>query len=224
MDNEPAGPPGPLADKLERVKGAWSSIAADRMMPDRGWWEEQGQKDEAAGRLLRWEQAIPNRFLWSTVDKLDAEIAQPLRLWASDPRPANLLIFGPLGIGKTYAAVAAARLRHDAGDEVHFWPVVELLDGLRPGSDISESLFGQLTRDADLLILDDLGREKPSEWVRERLYAIVNRRWMDEKPTVATTTLQRPALIDAAGDSFVSRLCDGLIVPMDGSDRRRWTS
>jgi DNA replication protein DnaC len=221
MDDQPH----PLAARLDEIKGRWGSIAKARLdsMPDRSEWEDRPQKDEAVRRQLRWEQAIPKRYLWAALDDFDQGRArETMQLWADTGSPRNLIICGPVGVGKTHAAIAAARARHDHGEEVEFWPVVNLMDGLRPGSDVSDTLFARLTADADVLILDDLGRQKQSEWVAERLYAIVNQRWMDEKPVIVTTTFDQRRLTDLLGEHMVSRLAGGVdVVQLSGNDRRQ---
>jgi DNA replication protein DnaC len=111
-----------------------------------------------------------------------------------------------------------------------FWPVVELLDALRPGGD-PETLAQAVT--VDVLILDDLGTEKPTEWTFERLYAVVNRRWLEELPTVGTSNLPAsrksapdgydgPTLDEVLGPRMFSRLVGGSVpIRMSGPDRRR---
>ena len=152
--------------------------------------------------------------------------------WVKDPAGRNLLLLGPVGTGKTHAAVAAARPLHfNHSRFVTFWPVVELLDQLRPGG--TEGAL-EAAMKAPVLILDDLGAEKPTEWTSERLYAVVNRRWMQELPTIATSNLpgsrksapkdyEGPTLDEALGPRMFSRLVGSgaVIVRLSGPDRRR---
>lgn len=217
--------PHPLASRLDEIQGRWGSIASARLdaMPDRAIFEDQPAEDQPARRQLRWEQTIPKRYLWATLDDIDdARARETMQLWADTCSERNLIIAGPVGVGKTHAAIAAARARHDRGEEVEFWPVVNLLDGLRPSSDVSDTLFARLTADADVLILDDLGRQNQTEWVAERLYAIVNQRWMDEKPTIVTTTFDQQRLTRQVGEHMVDRLATGLdVVQLSGRSRRQ---
>lgn len=174
-------------------------------------------------RTERWNAAIPNRFRWATVDKLKLGPARAdLVTWAEHaehPVP-NLVLYGPTGTGKTWAAVAAARAHFERGSEVRFCPVVELLDDLRPGGD--PDLWARVVHDTDVLILDDLGAHKATEWADERLYAIVNRRWLDERPTIATTNHDPDSLRDSIGERMFSRLCggDAVVLGMTGADLR----
>ena len=75
----------------------------------------------------------------------------------------------------------------------------------------------------DLLHLDDLGAERSTDWVLEQLYAIVDRRYNDERSIVFTTNLEEPELTEQVGTRTVSRLvemCDGNPLPLFGEDRR----
>ena len=75
----------------------------------------------------------------------------------------------------------------------------------------------------DLLHLDDLGAERPTEWVLEQLYSIVNERWQDRRSIVVTSNLMDLEQLRAqVGNRTVSRLleiCDEQI-PIYGDDLR----
>lgn len=215
--------PQRLAVQLDRIQAQYGTTAQARLdaMPDRTVFEDRPYVDPETRRAERWAQAIPNRFRWATLADLSTQTAQIIQLWADSGPTTNLILAGPVGVGKSHAACAAGRVLHDRHLEVEFWPVVNLLDGLRPGSDVCTTLYGRLTDDADLLILDDLGRQKATEWADERLYAIVNQRWLDEKPTVVTTTYKRVELTEHVGEHMTSRLCGGAtVIGLDGVDRR----
>ena len=83
-------------------------------------------------------------------------------------------------------------------------------------------LFRRLAS-VDLLQLDDLGAEKPTEWVLEQFYSLVNERWQDERSIVVTTnSFDLDVLRDELGTRTVSRLreiCSDPI-PIMGPDLR----
>ena len=99
---------------------------------------------------------------------------------------------GRFGCGKTHLAVAIANWRLEQyGERVLFITVPDLLDLLRSTFDLSnqgsfESYFDQI-RNATLLILDDLGMERSSEWAKEKLFQLLNHRHVEALPTVITT-------------------------------------
>ena len=173
-------------------------------------------------RQLGWARAIPSRFVHAELTQLGdqpAVVRDGLADWAGAHSGRNQLLLGPVGVGKSHAAVAACREHHQRGAEVVFLPVVELLDQLRPGG--PEGAMENLAH-ADLLVLDDLGSERATDWTAERLYALVNRRWLEERPIVATTNLEPDPLRTAVGERVFSRLVhDAVVVRLTGKDRRR---
>lgn len=181
---------------------------------------------------------IPKKFLAAELADFRAESEETraeLNGWAVSGAPAgrNLLVLGPVGVGKSRAAVAACRRSHHQGRVVDFLPVPEAFIVLR--QEINGGPAGNLTRwmGVDVLILDDLGAERPTDWTAEQLYALVNRRWLEELPTVGTTNLPLtrksasmgyvgPTLDEVLGDRMFSRLVGGAaLVRLSGPDRRR---
>ena len=59
-----------------------------------------------------------------------------------------------------------------------------------------------------MLILDDLGAEKPSDWVKEQLYVIINRRYENMLPTIITTNCTMNELKDRIGERTASRIIE----------------
>lgn len=213
-----------LEEGPRRVTERTFSLAAAQLArtPDIDLVEDQPLADD--WRQVRWDQVIPNRFRWANrADLRPGPHTGALLGWADcteHPLP-NLILWGPTGTGKTYAAITAARAHFDRGLEVGFWPVVELLDGLRPGGD--PDLWERLVYKTSILVVDDLGTSKATDWADERLFALVNRRWLDERATVVTTNLDpNGKLAEVLGDRMWSRLCgnDALILGIGGEDRR----
>ena len=109
---------------------------------------------------------------------------------------------GPVGTGKTSLAVLVAKAAKEAGRSYAVYPVPRLLAEIkrtydRDSSDSYLSVFRRLCS-VDVLVLDDLGVEKQTEWVLEQLYSIVNERWQDRRSIVVTTNIPDPDP-DAAG-------------------------
>lgn len=185
----------------------------------------QPKTDPALLRRAQWSRVIPSRFVHARLADFasDVPVHGPLSEWCEYTMGRNVVIVGPVGTGKTHAAAAAAFERHMRGDDVLLLPSVELLDRLRPKDDNSSSAaFSELCA-IDLLVIDDLGAEKPSEWTAERLYALVNRRWMEERPTIVTTNMPPRALEESSGPRMYSRLVgnDAVTLRLAGDDRRR---
>ena len=108
-------------------------------------------------------------------------------------RPAAARFDGPVGTGKTSLAILVAKAAKDAGRSYAVYPVPRLLAEIkrtfdRDASDTYLAFFRRLCS-VDVLVLDDLGAEKQTEWVLEQLYSIVNERWQDRRSIVVTTNI-----------------------------------
>ena len=77
--------------------------------------------------------------------------------------------------------------------------------------------LNNLIKDVPLLVIDDIGAEKPSEFVRERLYQIINYRSSNKKSTIYTTNLDFNSneAVDILGSRIVSRLRSATIIDFD---------
>ena len=120
----------------------------------------------------------------------------------------------------------------EKGARGYFYDTRELLKLVRDtyaGGDATEMEVLQPVLEADLLVLDDLGAEKTSEWVQETLGLVVNTRYSARRPTIFTTNLvdspnpsEINSLIVQVGARTRSRLfemCEW--IKMDGPDTRQ---
>jgi DNA replication protein DnaC len=129
--------------------------------------------------------------------------------------PQGWLVFtGTYGCGKTHLAAAIANSYADLGLPPLFVNVPDLMGHLRatfnPSSNVSLDQRFEEVRTAPLLILDDLGTEAISPWVREKLYQLFNYRYLAELATVITTpefkTEMDPRLLSRIQDTRLCRI------------------
>lgn len=144
---------------------------------------------------------------------------------------AGLYIFSKgCGNGKTTWSTKIAKeyilksaCKQEFMDLVYFVNVADYLESLKQcfnGNKSTEDVERPL-KEAKLLILDDIGVEKTSEWAVERLYALINYRVNEEKAMIITSNLTLPELSQKLNDRIASRIngaCD--IVQIIGHDRR----
>lgn len=145
--------------------------------------------------------------------------------FAQDPSHRWLVLSGPVGVGKTHLAVAIAQYAIEQHTmNAYFAAVPDLMDHLRsafaPGATEGYDERFEEIRNAQLLVLDDLGTENATPWAQEKLYQIINHRYIERLPTVITTNVD----LRKIDDRIASRMLDHRLsthVDIDATDYRR---
>jgi DNA replication protein DnaC len=98
---------------------------------------------------------------------------------------------GPAGVGKTHLAVAIVKGLLSKGFACLFYEfgalLKEIQDSYNPISKTSEMRVLSPVYEAHVLVLDELGATVPTDWVRDTMYQIINKRYNDRKLTIFTT-------------------------------------
>ncbi len=204
---------------------------------------------DRVGRLL--DQArIPRRYHNCSFDAYD-DLNSSLSLGKLrarkfvDEYPIHdhgVLLLGPCGVGKTHLAVAALlSLIREKGVRGLFYDFRDLLKEIQASynqvSGTTELAILQPIFGAEVLVLDDLGATKMTDWVRDTLSHIINNRYNDRRVTIFTSNLDdemtrppvadervkdKPDLRDQIGSPLRSRLyemCE--VIRLEGFDYRR---
>jgi DNA replication protein DnaC len=175
----------------------------------------------AVNRRARWERRLPKRWADASVADLtaDQDPAGVVSGWWESGHATLFLYAEEPGVGKTHAAFAVGAQAVEAGATVEAWTTITLLSAMRPDGD-PDALPHAMA--ADLLVLDDLGRESDSEWTRQQLHSILDARLANGRRTVVTTNLRDEQMESRYGAPLVDRLVDdAVIVEVRGESRRR---
>lgn len=183
--------------------------------------ERAQQNRESAAAYC--DKNIPFRWADAVADH-EVVAKWVIRFTANPRRTPSLLFSGTTGTGKTHQAYGALRAIADAGVNVRWQATTtaNLYGALRPrkGVDSDEEFSRWAT--APLLLLDDLGAAKSSEWTEEITYRLIDHRYAHCLPSLFTTNLPLRELADGLGDRIASRLIEMTeVVILNGEDRRR---
>jgi DNA replication protein DnaC len=145
----------------------------------------------------------------------------------------GLLLMGTCGIGKTHLAVSILKALTERGFSCLFYEFGSLLkqiqDSYNPSTQSSELKILSNIFDAEVLVLDEIGASKPTDWVRDTMAHIINTRYNDKKLTIFTTNYlderkseKEETLEDRIGVRLRSRLYEMCkTVKIEGHDFRK---
>lgn len=230
------------------AESANSNLAACPSCGGTGWELVEGKgvrscecKRTGRADLLLSQARIPSRFMHCTFDSFEALCPSLHRALMNTRRfveehplvDVGLLYLGSCGVGKTHLAVAALKELITKGIPGLFYDFRDLLkeiqDSYNPNTHTSELKILTPIFEADVLVLDELGSSKPTEWVQETMTHIINKRYNDKKTTIFTSNyLDIPigssydeTLTDRVGVRLRSRLHEMCrLIPVEGDDYR----
>ena len=179
---------------------------------------------------------IPSRFSnasFETVDVSNKQISEivnkvkkcDLMKIRKEEKDPFVLLYGPPGTGKTLFASCLFRL-HIVN--FHGWTfkfisvpqlMLEIRDTFSTKSSSELDIIEKYTK-PHLICLDDIGAQKNSEFSSECLYALVDSRYGERKPTIITTNLSPSELPASIGSRLASRILSGIIINVIGEDWR----
>ena len=186
---------------------------------------EAGRGEDIGARMR-----IPMLHRRCIIETWAPENGRPRRLaeeYVSVWPPAKplFLMTGEKGAGKTHLAAAVLRrIFEEHGKRGQFWPVIDLLDRYRATFDSERATetveaIDQELRRAEVLVLDDFGANKATEWVEERLFRVVDERYRDMRPLVVTSNVGLLGLPDRVKSRFTDASVAQIAI-FDGPDMR----
>ncbi len=207
---------GSLGAALEEIVNR-----CEERMREKGWPDIVGDPKTAAvepERLENWQRSgIPKAYRFATFDTFEGN---NLLVQAVHGCRSSMVLFGKTGCGKTH--LACSYLQAHGG---RFVNVLELLlkirDTFRDSSQVTESQLIAQYSSVPVLVLDDLGSEKSSEYSITILYLIIDRRIREEKQTIITTNLSVPEIEKHMSARIASRLAGMQNFNINMPDRRK---
>lgn len=225
--------------RKEAEKLKWERIADE---------EEAYLIQEQKNNPERWLKAsgVPRKYLPASFLEFEGGESVKELCKHSVKERESMMLCGKTGCGKTHLAVAM--LRHlitstylvlwppngiygngdgqrAGGPKVLFASVPEILleirESYKKDSTTTESEVIDKYADVSLLVLDDLGAEKTTEWVESTLYLIIDRRNRWERWTIVTSNLTLPEIETSLGARIASRLADMKVVNIKLPDHRK---
>lgn len=135
----------------------------------------------------------------------------------------GLCIVGPVGTGKTHLAVSVLKTALAKGIPATFVSVPRLLEEVRRSYDDREAdqRLAEKVRETRLVVLDDLGAEKPTGWTWEQMYLLINERYEQMLPTIVTTNCGPAELAKRVGERVADRLKEMCEVVICGGPSKR---
>jgi DNA replication protein DnaC len=189
--------------------------------------KEEKLKDtqENTGKYMKL-YGFPSRFIEWEKERLIPKLQKLLGRCLTEK---GLFLTGTRGSGKTCFASVLGKELIRRGDIVWFKNVTDLLFEIKGTFDKEGKIFNDyemICRWAakPILVLDDLGAEKVSEYVRQSLYALINKRYLDDLPTIVTSNLTLDEVAGRLDDRIASRLTEMCqVVTLGDKDLRVYT-
>jgi DNA replication protein DnaC len=189
---------------------------------------------------------VPKRYVECSLGNFIGNVSELVETWINKGSD-NLLLQSPkAGNGKTHLAIACLKqmlisnidkmiekedgsgaryvdfkeVRYDNG---YFKDFVSIMGEIKASFDDKSTSERDVIRKYvafDVLVIDDIGAEKPSDYTQAVIYEIINTRYNDMKPTIVTTNLSSKDMTEIYGSRMLSRIASGVIIQLSGNDMR----
>lgn len=166
----------------------------------------ESEKQQAVAMSGKWRERTldtfkitpENKFAFTEADSY----AKRINPFVND----GLLFWGPVGTGKTHLAAGILKVAYNRGLDGVLISVPDLLNEIRDGYNSGDTSKEEKFKSKFLVILDDLGAENLTDWVREKLFTLINSRYENQKPLIITTNCTPAELTERIGERTTDRL------------------
>jgi DNA replication protein DnaC len=165
---------------------------------------------QAEHRAAQWRRRLPKRYADATLTAMHPwqDPGGRIARWLEHGSQV-LVLTGASDRGKSWLAHAVGNDALAAGRGVICWSVPDLNAAMRPDGDPRAY---ESACQAEVLVLDDLGREQVSEWTLEQLTRILDTRYREGRRTVVTTNLTYRDVTARYGVAVAGRITDGATI------------
>jgi len=232
----------PEVHSFEEYCGCPDGLAAKERAHQEGARLARERNERELARLFVGAQ-VPSRFIRATfatypVSESTAQVVADLHRWVCGPEDAgefsewldrrkpSIFLYGSFGTGKTGLAVSLLHEYVEIRTEAAlFLTVPNLLDRIRetygPHAVATERELIEQVKTVPLLVLDDLGAERVTDWVAEKLFTIINHRHDEDLETVFTSNLSLEELAGHIGERTTWRIVEMCeVLKIDGPNLR----
>lgn len=179
-------------------------------------------------RRVCFASPIQSSFTFSADDRSNPKMSDAMATYVSEwgkVRSENfgLLLHGPVGTGKTFYAACVANALLDQGIPCIMTSLIRVINTMQ-GMFEKQTYLDDLVN-YPLLILDDLGTERESEYMQEQVYNIINARYCTGKPLIVTTNISIEEIKNPKNESYkriydrILQMCQPILI--SGGSRRR---
>ena len=202
------------------------------------WLELNPETETQFNELLLVQAGVPPRYFGATLDEWSddtpamKQIGEKLRKYCQSfevalERGSSLIFVGNPGTGKTFAACSIVNYLLLKKDHTATYVTAnDFLTRLRNcygsmGEETDTEVFDDYVAPS-LLVLDEVGRHKDSQHAADSLFALLDRRYREIRPTILISNMGKEELVDFLGDAIVSRLRqDGQMLGFYWEDQRK---
>lgn len=179
------------------------------------------EKQQKAAMSGKWQERTLDSFKVTPENKEAYEAAKEYAKILNPFIKYGLLFTGPVGTGKTHLAAGILKVAYNRGLDGVLISVPDLLNEIRNGYNNKGPSIEDKLKNKFIVILDDLGAENLTDWVREKIFTLINHRYENQKPLIITTNCTPAQLTERIGERTTDRLREMCkIVKIEGKSWR----
>lgn len=180
------------------------------------WYEDALEAEAKRAEKIKEASNLGKRFASRTFDtfdmRKDPKAYEQCLAYSEqnsfDKERNSLMIIGSYGTGKTHLAASISNRLISRGIPVLFDTFANHLNKLKAEFDTGDRVYLNQMKEIPMLVLDDVGKEKQTEWTKAVMFDVINFRYEHMLPIVMTSNLNTKQLEEYLGGACFSRMCE----------------